>query len=109
MRKTFFAALACAAALIARSPVESVNRASGGLAVKGYDVVAYFEDGRAVKGLPQFTYEWMGGANGSSPRASAATASPQRRTVRPAIRRLLRLGGGSQLHGRYRPGRLAHR
>jgi hypothetical protein len=33
---------------------------SGGLGAKGYDVVAYFTDGKAVKGIPQFTHEHGG-------------------------------------------------
>ena len=28
------------------------------LAIKGYDSVAYFTDGRPVRGLPEFSYEW---------------------------------------------------
>ena len=28
------------------------------LAIKGYDTVAYFTDGRPVEGLPKFEYEW---------------------------------------------------
>jgi hypothetical protein len=28
------------------------------LAIKGYDPVAYFTDGKPVRGLPQFEYEW---------------------------------------------------
>jgi hypothetical protein len=59
MKKIMPAALATAVLLIAGSPVDPVNR-SAGVAVKGYDVLAYFEDGRAVKGSPQFAYEWMG-------------------------------------------------
>ncbi len=32
----------------------------GGVAIKGYDPVAYFTDGHAMKGSDQFTYEWLG-------------------------------------------------
>jgi hypothetical protein len=28
------------------------------LAIKGYDPVAYFTDGRPMPGLPEFEYEW---------------------------------------------------
>lgn len=59
MQKIMLATLASAALLIARGPVDPVNH-SKGVAVKGYDVLAYFEDSRAVKGSPQFRYEWMG-------------------------------------------------
>ncbi len=37
-----------------KSPV--FNPADG--AIHGYDPVAYFTDGKAVKGVKQFTYEW---------------------------------------------------
>ena len=32
----------------------------GGVAVKGYDVVAYFTDGHAMKGSNRFAYGWLG-------------------------------------------------
>lgn len=32
----------------------------GGVAIKGYDTVAYFTEGRAMKGSEDFTYEWLG-------------------------------------------------
>ncbi len=31
----------------------------GGVAIKGYDTVAYFTDGRPVKGSPDFEYVWQ--------------------------------------------------
>lgn len=31
-----------------------------GLAIKGYDTVAYFKDGKALKGSASFAYEWHG-------------------------------------------------
>jgi len=37
-----------------------VNTQSDSLALRGYDVVAYFIDGRAVRGLAQFEYRWSG-------------------------------------------------
>lgn len=37
-----------------------INQALGGVAIRGYDPVAYFTEGRAVKGSDQFTYEWLG-------------------------------------------------
>lgn len=37
-----------------------MNTTRDGLAVKGYDVVAYFAEGRPVKGLPEFEHEWNG-------------------------------------------------
>ena len=32
----------------------------GGIAIKGYDPVAYFTKGRAMKGSKEFAHEWMG-------------------------------------------------
>lgn len=32
----------------------------GGVAIMGYDPVAYFTEGRAVKGSEKFSYEWLG-------------------------------------------------
>ncbi len=40
--------------------IEPVNKASNGVAIKGYDPVAYFTDGRPVKGSRDFEYVWMG-------------------------------------------------
>jgi YHS domain-containing protein len=32
----------------------------GGVAIKGYDTVAYFTDGRPMKGAEEFAYSWLG-------------------------------------------------
>jgi YHS domain-containing protein len=32
----------------------------GNTAILGYDPVAYFADGRAVQGVPAFSYKWLG-------------------------------------------------
>src|SRR4051794_18955214 len=32
----------------------------GGVAIKGYDTVAYFTDGKAMKGSEEFAYDWLG-------------------------------------------------
>jgi hypothetical protein len=32
----------------------------GGVAIKGYDTVAYFTEGRAMKGSEEFSYDWLG-------------------------------------------------
>ena len=37
-----------------------VNAGSEGIAIKGYDTVAYFTMGKPVKGDEQFTNEWHG-------------------------------------------------
>lgn len=39
---------------------EKINKTSAGLAIKGYDPVAYFEDGRPVKGDAAYEYQWRG-------------------------------------------------
>jgi hypothetical protein len=43
----------------ARSPVDAVNKNGQSVALKGYDPVAYFEQGRPIKGSPQFSHRWM--------------------------------------------------
>ena len=37
-----------------------VNQSSDGVAIEGYDPVAYFTDSRPVKGSSQYTYQWHG-------------------------------------------------
>lgn len=32
----------------------------GGVAIMGYDTVAYFTEGKAVKGSEEFSYDWLG-------------------------------------------------
>jgi len=40
--------------------VPPVNTAKDGLAIKGYDPVAYVTEGAAARGKPEFTHAWMG-------------------------------------------------
>ena len=40
--------------------VEPVNIDTQGLAVNGYDPVAYFNQGKPLKGTEKFTCRWMG-------------------------------------------------
>jgi YHS domain-containing protein len=47
-------------AAAARAEGQQVNRTRGGLAIHGYDPVAYFTEGRPVEGSPAFEYEWNG-------------------------------------------------
>lgn len=49
-----------AVSAVAGSPVESVNKDHHGIALKGYDPVAYFEQSKPVKGSPRFSHSWMG-------------------------------------------------
>lgn len=49
--------------LLTSSPafaIEPVNKTPDGVAIKGYDPVAYFTDSKPVKGGKDFEYVWMG-------------------------------------------------
>jgi len=52
-------AIVCLAAP-AMAAVDPVEKDGKGVAVKGYDVVAYFTQSKPVKGTPQFTHQWNG-------------------------------------------------
>ena len=58
------AGLAAVAVVAETRPVladESVNTGYfGGVAIMGYDPVAYFTDNRAVKGSEKYSYDWLG-------------------------------------------------
>lgn len=58
---TALAAGLCLPAICAGAePVDPVNKAGRGVALKGYDPVAYFTAGKPVKGAADFSHEWMG-------------------------------------------------
>ena len=40
------------------SPISPVNVTPDGVAIKGYDPVAYFTDSRPIRGMPEFKYMW---------------------------------------------------
>lgn len=42
----------------AENAVKALDKDSFGLAIKGYDSVAYFTDGKAVKGNEKFSFSW---------------------------------------------------
>jgi len=42
------------------APTPPVNVNAEGIAVKGYDTVAYFTEGKPVKGKKEIQYEWQG-------------------------------------------------
>jgi YHS domain-containing protein len=44
----------------AAAAVDPVNKNLFGTALKGYDPVAYFKEGRPVKGKDEFRHDWMG-------------------------------------------------
>ncbi len=54
-----FVFLLVAFAAIARAE-KPVNTTLFGVAIKGYDPVAYFTDGKPAKGDSKFSYEWNG-------------------------------------------------
>ncbi len=65
MRKTILWGSASFIALVlGQAPVladDTVNTGYfGGVAIMGYDPVAYFTDNAAVKGSEEFSYEWLG-------------------------------------------------
>lgn len=46
--------------VVAASPKKKLNTNWQGIAIKGYDTVAYFTEGRAVQGKKEYEYEWQG-------------------------------------------------
>jgi YHS domain-containing protein len=40
--------------------LQAVNVDKDGIALKGYDPVAYFDEGRPVKGTEEYSFEWKG-------------------------------------------------
>lgn len=55
-----FMLVAPAAAAPADGPVAPVNTDERGLALKGYDAVAYFVEGKPVPGSAEFEHDWNG-------------------------------------------------
>jgi hypothetical protein len=57
-------ARAAAALALVSTPVAAGNAVNtgyfGGVAIMGYDTVAYFTDSKAVKGSENISYEWLG-------------------------------------------------
>jgi hypothetical protein len=51
--------MAAALPLFAGSKADPINKDGSGVAIEGYDPVAYFTQSKPVKGLPAFTYRWM--------------------------------------------------
>ena len=44
----------------AAAPVDPVNKNHASIAIKGYDTVAYFKEGKPVKASPQYSHSWNG-------------------------------------------------
>jgi len=60
-KRDIIGALVLAWLTIATTPgvaFDKVNKSDDGVAIKGYDSVAYHTEGRAVKGRTQFSYKW---------------------------------------------------
>jgi hypothetical protein len=55
-------AMAAAVPVFAASKADPINKESNGVAIKGYDPVAYFTDSKPVKGSSAFTHQWMNSA-----------------------------------------------
>ena len=58
MGRSSVMALMLFGSLILLADDKPVNQTRAGLAVKGYDVVAYFSEGQAVKGSADFKHAW---------------------------------------------------
>jgi len=60
--KPFIALAILASTLWAFSPAYAVPRINNapGVALKGYDTLAYFTEGRPIKGSREYRYVWMG-------------------------------------------------
>jgi len=62
---TIFIFISIAAAILAATPTvglakDPVNTTFTGVAVKGYDPVAYFTAAKPIKGQKKFEYRWQG-------------------------------------------------
>ena len=44
--------------VFAASKADAINKNSGGVAIKGYDAVAYFTQSKPVKGSASFTHQF---------------------------------------------------
>jgi len=56
----FFCGVVLFAATLGARAEKPVNTTFLGVAIKGYDAVAYFTDGKPVKGDSDYSYEWNG-------------------------------------------------
>lgn len=79
--------LSLSSALQAGAGGQRVNRARNGLAIDGYDPVAYFVGSTPVKGLADFEYEWNG------TRYRFASAANRDRFVQEPARYVPQYGG----------------
>lgn len=63
-----------------KEPVDPVNKDRNGVAIKGYDPVAYFEDGRPTKGSSEYSAQWAGATYlfANKDHRDAFTAAPEK-------------------------------
>lgn len=57
---TAFVALGALSWMALGAVVDPINKNLFGTALKGYDAVAYFTEGKPVKGKDEFRHDWMG-------------------------------------------------
>jgi YHS domain-containing protein len=64
IRGSVFGATLSIALIVGCAPAVATDAVNtgyfGGVAILGYDPVAYFTEGRAMKGSEQFSYDWLG-------------------------------------------------
>ncbi len=89
-------------ALALPAAAQSVN-SKDGLALKGYDAVAYFNDGKPVAGSRKFHHQMAGCGVALRQRRQPRHLCRRTRQICPAIWRFLRLGGRQRLHRGDRP------
>ena len=58
-RVAFMLGMAAVLPAFAQSKVDPVNKDGSGVAINGYDPVAYFTQSKPVKGSASFTHHWM--------------------------------------------------
>ncbi|NJN14764.1 MAG: hypothetical protein HC813_03920 [Planctomycetes bacterium] len=83
MRSLILLALLVAAA-VAASPKHLVNRTMEGVALQGYDAVAYFTDGKPVRGVARFRSEYEGRPTSSPTPTTRRPSTRSRRATRPS-------------------------
>ena len=102
-RHLLLASAAALAATPAAAREDAVWTNFWGLALRGYDPVAYFTEGRPVEGVSDHSAKWNGAEwrFASAANREAFLADPEK--YAPPIRWLLRLGGQPGLHRQHRP------
>lgn len=88
-----FILIACSA------PKSPINVNGDGIAIKGYDPVAYFTLSRPVKGLKEYQFEWNNAKWFFCKQRAPDNVSDESRQVRSAIRGLLSLCRKPWVHG----------